>query len=228
MKHHAWLAGLVLFLCSLAAVAQKNEPISVAVRAALRQEIGDLSAMGEDFTSAPERAQWMMAMSRRLEKKLPDRFVRLRFLQAVHYEAVRAGLDPQLVLALIQVESNFRKYAISSASARGYMQVMPFWPEKIGDPHHDLFELRTNLRYGCTILRYYLELEHGNVFRALGRYNGSLGHPEYPQMVYTAWHNSWQYTDLARQEPARRPAATSPNTSAKAGLFEHAKAHRLN
>lgn len=228
MKHHAWLAGLVLFCFSLAAAAQKNEPISAAVRAALHQAIGDLSATGGDFSSAVERAQWLTEMSRRLKKKIPDDFVRMRFLQAVHYEAVRAGLDPQLVLALIQVESGFRKYAISGASARGYMQVMPFWPEKIGDPHHDLFQLRTNLRYGCTILRYYLQLEHGDAFRALGRYNGSLGHPEYPQLVYAAWHSRWEYPAAAagRTRP-RLPAATA-NKPLKAGLFNRAKTGRLN
>ncbi len=111
----------------------------------------------------------------------------------MHYEAKRAGLDPQLVLGLIQVESNFRKYAVSRAGARGYMQVMPFWIKLIGSRGHNLFHLRTNLRYGCVILRHYLDIESGDLFRALGRYNGSLGKAEYPTMVVRAWHNNWQY-----------------------------------
>mgnify|MGYP001610496015 CR=1 FL=1 len=109
------------------------------------------------------------------------------------YEAVRAGLDPQLVLSVIQVESSFKKYAVSTAGARGYMQVMPFWAREIGVSDHNLFHLRTNLRYGCTILRHYLDIEKGNYFRALGRYNGSLGQPDYPDLVMSAWHGTWAY-----------------------------------
>jgi soluble lytic murein transglycosylase-like protein len=115
----------------------------------------------------------------------------------VHYEAKRAGLDPQLVLGLIQVESNFRKYAVSHAGARGYMQVMPFWVKLIGNPENNLFHLRINLRYGCVILRHYLDIEKGDIFRALGRYNGSLGKPEYPNTVVRAWQRNWQYTTHA-------------------------------
>ena len=132
-------------------------------------------------------------MSARLAKKIPDSTTRTEFLRTVHYEASRAGLDPQLVLGLIQVESNFRKYAVSSAGARGFMQVMPFWVKMIGTPDQNLFHLRTNLRYGCTIFRHYLALEHGDYYRALGRYNGSLGKPEYPNLVLAGWHGSWKY-----------------------------------
>lgn len=107
-------------------------------------------------------------------------------LKAVHYEATRAGLDPILVLGLMQVESGFKKYAYSSVGARGYMQVMPFWVDLIGKKDHNLFHLRTNLRYGCTILRHYLDIEKGNMSRALGRYNGSLGKSEYPNAVFFA------------------------------------------
>ena len=98
-----------------------------------------------------------------------------------------------MVLGLIQVESGFRKYAVSSAGARGYMQVMPFWIRVIGEPQHNLFSLRTNLRYGCVILRHYLNIENGDYFRALGRYNGSLGQPEYPDAVNAAWQGPWKY-----------------------------------
>src|SRR6185436_10656780 len=110
--------------------------------------------------------------------RIPDRKTRIDFLKTVHYEAIRSGLDPQLVLGLIQVESGFRKYAVSSAGARGYMQVMPFWINVIGgNADHNLFHLRTNLRYGCVILRHYLDMEKGDLYRALGRYNGSVGRP---------------------------------------------------
>ena len=119
-------------------------------------------------------------------------------LQSRHYEATRAGLDPQLVLGLMQVESGFRKYAVSSAGARGYMQVMPFWVKLIGRPDDNLFDLRTSLRYGCTILRHYLDIEKGDLYRALGRYNGSLGRPEYPNMVRAAWQNQWGYEKPVR------------------------------
>jgi soluble lytic murein transglycosylase-like protein len=111
----------------------------------------------------------------------------------VRYEAQRAGLDPHLVMGLIQVESGFRKHAVSSAGARGYMQVMPFWVKLIGSPSSNLFHLRTNLRFGCTILRHYLDIEKGDLYRALGRYNGSLGRPEYPNMVRGAWERHWAW-----------------------------------
>lgn len=111
----------------------------------------------------------------------------------MHYEALRARLDPQLVLGIIEVESGFRKYAVSAAGARGYMQVMPFWLKLIGQPKHNLFHMRTNLAYGCAILRHYLDVEKGDYFRALGRYNGSLGRPEYPNLVLTAWKGRWKY-----------------------------------
>lgn len=137
-------------------------------------------------------------MSRRLEKRIANRDYRIELLRTVHYEATRAGLDPQLVLGLMQVESGFRKYAVSSAGARGYMQVMPFWIKVIGRPDDNLFHLRTNLRYGCTILRHYLDIEKGDLYRALGRYNGSLGKPEYPNMVRASWERNWGWQPLPR------------------------------
>lgn len=130
-------------------------------------------------------------MIERLKNRMPEIEERKAFLMTVHYEATRAGLDPELVLSIIQVESNFRKYAVSSAGARGYMQVMPFWVDLIGNPEHNLFHLRVNLRYGCTILRHYLDLEQGDYFRALGRYNGSLGKAGYPNLVFDAWRRHW-------------------------------------
>ena len=148
----------------------------------------------------------MVAMSERLPTRhKPTAFERTEFLQMVRYEAQRAGLDPHLVLALIQVESGFRRHAISSAGARGYMQVMPFWTELIGDADASrLFDARTNLRYGCVILRHYLDRENGDLFRALGRYNGSLGRPEYPNAVLAALKR-WAYTPSVPMQIAARP-----------------------
>ena len=132
-------------------------------------------------------------MATRLQSRMPDAMVRSEFLQTVWYESRRAGLEPALVLGLIQVESGFRKYAISGAGARGYMQVMPFWTRIIGDGQPaKLFQMQTNLRYGCSILRLYLDLEKGDLFLALGRYNGSRGRGEYPNAVRAAWRR-WQH-----------------------------------
>jgi len=173
--------------------AQRYEPLSASVQAVLSKTVSDSAAPRMAFTSQSEANTWLAEMSRRLETRFPDKAGRLDFLKTVHYEATRAGLDPQMVLGLIQVESGFKKYAVSSAGARGYMQVMPFWTRLIGKPEQDLFHIRTNLRYGCTILRHYLDIENGNLFRALGRYNGNLGSPEYPNMVVSAWHSGWIY-----------------------------------
>jgi soluble lytic murein transglycosylase-like protein len=164
------------------------------VRASLQASIADRAVPVLLFKSGADNAyKWLAEMSRRLEQRIPDRKQRTELLKTVQYEATRAGLDPQLVLGVMQVESGFKKYAISSAGARGYMQVMPFWVKSIGERHHNLFALRTNLRYGCVILRYYLDRENGDFFRALGRYNGSLGQPDYPNLVLSAWKGSWKY-----------------------------------
>ena len=165
--------------------------IAASVRAALYEAVSDSRPQANSFTSPIEAADWLGELSRRLEKRIPDREYRIDLLRSIHYEATRAGLDPQLVLGLIQVESAFRKYAVSSVGARGYMQVMPFWLKVIGRPEDNLFDMRTNLRYGCTILRHYLDIEKGDLFRALGRYNGSLGKAEYPNLVRAAWQNQW-------------------------------------
>jgi soluble lytic murein transglycosylase-like protein len=190
-----------LCLCGASAAfagAQKYEPLSASVQAALHKAVSDSRPSVSSFKTPMEAADWLGEMSRRLEKRIPNREYRIDLLRSVHYEATRAGLDPQLVLGLMQVESGFRKYAVSSAGARGYMQVMPFWVKVIGRPEDSLFDLRTSLRYGCTILRHYLDIERGDLFRALGRYNGSLGKPEYPNMVRAAWQNQWNYEKPAR------------------------------
>jgi len=184
------------FLLPLSAFAgaQKYEPLAASVQAALSRSIADQAPPKSSFLDSMEAIDWLSEMSRRLEKRITDRESRLEFLRAVHYEATRAGLDPQLVLGLIQVESGFKKYAVSSVGARGFMQVMPFWIKVIGRNDDNLFHLRTNLRYGCTILRHYLDIEQGDLYRALGRYNGSLGQAEYPNLVRGAWHKQWMYT----------------------------------
>lgn len=173
--------------------AQIEEPLSNSVRAMMQKSISDLAAPRLVFSNEAEGQAWMSEMSARLEKRLPDKEYREDFLRSVQYEATRAGLDPQLVLGLIQVESGFKKYAVSVAGARGYMQVMPFWVKSIGTKDQNLFSMRTNLRYGCTILRHYLDIEHGDYYRALGRYNGSLGKAQYPTMVVGAWRKYWDY-----------------------------------
>lgn len=193
-----WLVGLLLCGACLGSQAgnQKEEALADSVRVALARAISDPRPPQLEFTNDADRdtwRQWSAAMSVRLQSRMPDAMVRNEFLQTVWYESRRAGLEPGLVLGLIQVESGFRKYAISSAGARGYMQVMPFWTRVIGDGQAaKLFHLQSNLRYGCSILRMYLDLERGDLFLALGRYNGSRGKPEYPNAVRAAWRR-WQH-----------------------------------
>lgn len=190
----SFLAASSLFALPAHAGAQREEDLSASVATSMRRSIADTNQPKLVFANPRAGEQWLKEMSARLEKKIPDAFVRERLLTMVQYEATRAGLDPQMVLGLIQVESGFKKYALSPVGARGLMQVMPFWVRQIGGPEHNLFDERTNLRYGCTILRHYIDLEHGNLFRALGRYNGSLGRAEYPNMVLAAWRGHWSYS----------------------------------
>ncbi|MGB7814915.1 MAG: lytic transglycosylase domain-containing protein [Methylotenera sp.] len=193
----------LIFLLGAASIChagnQIEEPLSNSVKAMMQKSISDLASPKLMFASETEGRVWMADMSQRLAKRLPDPVYREDFLKSVYYEATRAGLDPQLVLGLIQVESGFKKYAVSSVGARGYMQVMPFWVKSIGNPEHNLFHLRLNLRYGCTILRHYLDIERGDLYRALGRYNGSLGKPQYPNLVVGAWRRNWDYSTKINQ-----------------------------
>jgi soluble lytic murein transglycosylase-like protein len=174
---------------------QKEEALADTVRLALSNAILDARPPKPVFLGPSDKVaydNWHGAMSDRLKRKLPDDMQRREFLETAWYEARRAGLDPGLVLGLIQVESAYRKYAVSIVGARGYMQVMPFWTNVIGDSdRRKLFNMQTNLRYGCAILRMYIDMEGGNLFLALGRYNGSRGRPEYPNAVLTAW-NKWK------------------------------------
>lgn len=188
--------GFLLWTSASVAGGQREEPLSNSVKSMMQKSISDLAAPKLIFASEAQGLAWMEEMSARLQKRIPDKTYREDFLRSVHYEATRAGLDPQLVLGLIQVESGFKKYAVSSVGARGYMQVMPFWVKSIGNKEHNLFHLRLNLRYGCTILRHYLDIERGDLYRALGRYNGSLGKPQYPNLVVGAWRKHWSYGNI--------------------------------
>ena len=184
---------------------QLEEPLADSMRSALSAAIGNLAPPEPVFASTEARIdylRWLTQMSDRLYRRKSDLQVRTEFLQTVWYEAKRAGLDVSLVLGLIQVESAFRKYAISVVGARGYMQVMPFWTRTIGDSDPDkLFHLQTNLRYGCVILRHYLDRERGDLFMALGRYNGSRGKDKYPNLVFAA-QRQWQYNPAQTTQKA--------------------------
>ena len=185
---HWWVALMIAALAfplPAAAGNQQEEQLASSVIAGLAKAIAD-APVPPDYANRPELQPWLAEMSQRIAHRITDERERRELLATVHYEAVRAGLDPQIMLGVIYHESGFKKYAISTAGARGYMQVMPFWTRLIGTPEQNLFHLRTNLRYGCTILHHYLSLENGDVYRALGRYNGSLGRPEYPTAVMTA------------------------------------------
>ena len=201
----ALLALTVAFAGHALAGAQIYEPLAAKVRAGLQASIADKPAPQHGFKDSTAAVDWLTEMSQRLGPKMPNFDSRVEFLRTVHFEAIRARLDPQLVLAVIQVESNFRKYAVSRSGARGYMQVMPFWVGLIGRPGDNLFSLRNNLRYGCVILKYYLDAEKGNLHRALGRYNGSLGRPDYPNLVIGAWRSTWQYQGRLTYSPEPIP-----------------------
>ena len=192
--HIGLLLGALLLALPAQAGGQLEEAMSANVRASLQRALADTAVTRTAFRNPADEVAWLKEMSRRLAKRMPDEAERLEFLTTLHWEASRAGIDPQLMLGLIQVESGFRKYAVSPVGARGFTQVMPFWTKAIGSPDHNLFQLRTNLRYGAIILRHYIDIENGDLFRALGRYNGSLGRPEYPNLVVGAWKRHWDYT----------------------------------
>lgn len=158
----------------------------------LRQLLKKAVTESESFTDRFEAEVWLMDMSNRLKKKVPQPEKRIKLLKQIHHEARRAELHPELVLAVIDVESNFNPYAISRAGAMGLMQVMPFWLKEIGRPNDNLFRIRTNLRMGCTILKHYLDKEKGNLTRALMRYNGSLGSYRYTKKVFNALDFRWR------------------------------------
>ena len=194
----AWLAAP----SQAHAGGQLEEPLMDSVRTALSSAIANQAPPEPHFFTTEARihyVRWLAAMSDRLRRRKPEWEVRRDFLQTAWYESKRAGLDVSLVLGLIQVESAFRKYAVSSVGARGYMQVMPFWTRVIGDGDPGkLFHMQTNLRFGCVILRHYMDRERGDLFMALGRYNGSRGRSPYPDAVFRAQRN-WLFTDGSPQ-----------------------------
>ena len=183
----------ILLILSLAVAESSTaeEYMQPIVDEDMRQALRE--AMYEDYGFEDHIAAqvWLMDMSYRLRKTIPDDEYRLQLLKTIHAEAVRAELQPELVLSVIQVESNFERFAISSAGARGLMQVMPFWIKEIGHPEDNLFIPQVNLRYGTTILKYYLDMENGQLDRALARYNGSIGKNRYPRLVFSALRNKW-------------------------------------
>lgn len=212
------LAAIGLWLPAAArAGGQLEEPLADSVRSALSAAIAQAAPLEPEFATTEARLaylRWLGAMSPRLARRKADWQERKEFLQSVWYESRRAGLDTGLVLGLIQVESAFRKFAVSSVGARGYMQVMPFWSRLIGDGDPGkLFHMQTNLRFGCVILRHYLDRERGDLYMALGRYNGSRGQPQYPNAVFAAARN-WQH---AEHGPTPAPApATAASAAAPA------------
>lgn len=197
MKRRLLLVGLPCAAMARPAIAgaQLEEPLADSVRGALSAAIAAAAPPQPAFSRIEDRLaylKWLGTMSDRLKRRKSEATVRLEFLETVWYEATRAGLEQALVLGLIQVESGFRKYVISAAGARGYMQVMPFWARLIGDGDASrLFHTQTNLRFGCVIMRHYLDRERGDLFMALGRYNGSRGRAEYPNAVFAA-RRGWQ------------------------------------
>ncbi len=192
----ASVLGAVAWPRLVLAGAQVEEPLADSVRSALSAAISDGAPPKPVFDTIELRLtylRWLGEMSQRLRKRFTDNTARVDFLQGLWYESKRAGLDPALMLGLVQVESGFRRYAISVVGARGYTQVMPFWARLIGDGDPSrLFHMQTNLRFGCVILRHYLNIERGDMYMALGRYNGSRGRPEYPNAVF-AVRKAWEY-----------------------------------
>lgn len=181
----------------LHAGSQIEEPLIDSVRSVLAAAIAQIAPPKPSFQELEARLaylRWLSLASSRLRKVKSEHLTRIEFLETVWYESHRAGLETALIMAIIQVESGFRKYAVSNVGARGYMQIMPFWSRLIGNGNTDkLFHMQTNIRFGCVILRHYLDIEHGNIFMALGRYNGSRGKTEYPNIVFGA-RSEWLFS----------------------------------
>ncbi len=178
------LAVSLLASCASIAASQERDPaLRLRLQAALAEPVS--------FEDRYDAEVWLTDMAGRLARKVPDPHERIEILQAVHREAVRAKLPPEMVLAVIDVESGFQRYAVSRANAQGLMQVMRFWLAELGMPGHALLDIQDNVRMGCTILRYYYDMEDGNWNRALARYNGSLGSQKYPQLVFDRLQSRW-------------------------------------
>lgn len=188
-----YAASLLLFASNIAFAGPNYQEISLANRYELRQSLTSDPLPISSFESSSKAVEWISYQSRNLRSKIPNETMRREWLRMVHYESIRFNLDPDLVLALIEVESGFNRFAISGVGASGLMQVMPFWKELIGDTRDSLFDVRTNLRYGCIILKHYLEIEGQNIARGLARYNGSLGQDTYPNMVLAIWQSKYRF-----------------------------------
>ena len=197
-RPRTWLTAPLL-ACSLlfgfSAQLWAQNPANPEVDPQLRALLMDAVSSADSFNDRFEAEVWLLDMSTRMRRFIPDEAERLQFLRKVHREARRAELKPDLVIAVIHAESLFDRFAISSVGAQGVMQIMPFWKNEIGRPDDNLMDLATNLRYGCTILRYYLDMESGNLRRALARYNGSLGSHRYPDRVTDYWYRFWYVTE---------------------------------
>lgn len=191
MPHHprTLIVSCMALLLSQLALANTGQP---PVDENLRELLKTAIATADSFPDRYEAEVWMLDMSNRLSRFIPDHEKRVELLKHIHYEATRAKLPPELVLAVIDVESRFDRHAISHAGAMGLMQVMPFWLKEIGRPNENLFDTRTNLRMGCTILRYYMDMEKDNITHALGRYNGSVKSYTYSNMVFRALDKRWR------------------------------------
>jgi len=181
------LLTLCISLLLLSSAPAQATQVDSELRSVLKQTINQADSFVDRF----DAEVWLVDMSGRLQRFIKDDKRRLELLRAIHREATRAKLQPELVLSVIQVESYFDHYALSYVGARGLMQVMPFWKNEIGRPDDNLMDIDTNLRYGCTILSYYLKKEKGDMIRALARYNGSLGKTKYPEKVFKAWEKRW-------------------------------------
>jgi len=182
------LCFVALSTSTVSAASQSSrQAFDPKLKALLIQASQEKSSFEDEFHAQV----WLTDMSNRLGKRVEDNDERIKLLTAVHREAKIAGLQPELVLAVMEVESAFNKYAISRVGARGLMQIMPFWLDEIGRPNDNLFDIDTNVRFGCTILKHYIDIEKGNLFRALGRYNGSLGRAKYPNKVFKKLERTW-------------------------------------
>ncbi|MDP3187621.1 lytic transglycosylase domain-containing protein [Limnobacter sp.] len=203
----ACMALVLMMVVAPAPASQQYEPMADHVRLALRTALSAPAAPRPIFESVGHRIDWMAKMSRRLARRVPDFSERTELIKTIRYEAQRVGIDPQIIFSLIEVESNFRADAVSHAGAIGLMQVMPFWTDVLSKgSSRELFEPRVNIRYGCLILRHYLDIEKGNLDRALGRYNGSLGKMTYPNLVYDRLDRNWGYRYAEPPKPVPRTA----------------------
>ncbi|HDZ56251.1 MAG TPA: lytic transglycosylase domain-containing protein [Pseudomonas xinjiangensis] len=192
MRHAGIASAFCIVWASFSFASTSSEiPVDLELKAQLLQAVSEADSFKDRF----DAEVWLMDMSTRMRRYIPDERQRLYFLRQVHSHATRAGLKPDLVLAVIHVESLFDRYALSSVGAQGAMQVMPFWKHELGRPEDNLIDLSTNLRYGCTILKFYLDKEKGDIRRALGRYNGSLGSHKYPDKVQEYWYRYWYVKD---------------------------------